>query len=412
MAGSAPEAERSTPTKKPEEQRWTFIRTPGVVWTKAALPAPEVRNDRDSLLVAAGEFFIRFGKKYAFIDGTWKTIASPPKTARVNFHQVVCRSFEELQAVLETLSTSLRNCHLLRVGLHPGHADGATGDRRWHASCGGKPGEDGPLIDVPLTWLVFDVDKIPVPAGCGYQDPERLIEAVLGVLPEPFRRRSCCYQLSSSAGIREPDKVKAHLFFRATEPVGCRAFHKCLQQLPAAVVDHQIGVGTQPIFTAAPGLVGGVDPLEGRRIGVHRGDCDEVDMSGLLAKVSERKVRTTAARLAAPGRVTLLQKRATATRRVGVSQASEAAGFELLKDWKRIAERSMGNDREGYNQPIFLLIVSAVRRGLSLGDVQLMLPPFVWKTAKTRGDLPARHDDLQRYLAPAEIERAFNNVRV
>jgi hypothetical protein len=44
--------------------------------------------------------------------------------------------------------------------------------------------------DCPRAWVIFDVDRIPVPehmAGDWVDDPDSSVEHVLSLLPEPFR---------------------------------------------------------------------------------------------------------------------------------------------------------------------------------------------------------------------------------
>jgi hypothetical protein len=58
--------------------------------------------------------------------------------------------------------------------------------------------------DRPRYWLIFDVDRIPVPEHLRDEwvdDPEAAVEHVLGLLPAPFRSASCWWSLSSSAAV-------------------------------------------------------------------------------------------------------------------------------------------------------------------------------------------------------------------
>jgi hypothetical protein len=62
--------------------------------------------------------------------------------------------------------------------------------------------------DCPRRWVIFDVDRIPVPehmAGDWVDDPDAAVEHVLGLLPEPFQAATCWWSLSSSAAV--PDKA-------------------------------------------------------------------------------------------------------------------------------------------------------------------------------------------------------------
>jgi hypothetical protein len=61
--------------------------------------------------------------------------------------------------------------------------------------------------DCPRSWVVFDVDRIPVPShmqGDWVDDPEAAVEHVRELLPEPFRGATCWWGLSSSAAVPGP----------------------------------------------------------------------------------------------------------------------------------------------------------------------------------------------------------------
>lgn len=58
--------------------------------------------------------------------------------------------------------------------------------------------------DCPRRWVIFDVDRVPVPepmAGDWVDEPHAAVEHVVGLLPEPFRLATCWWSLSSSAAV-------------------------------------------------------------------------------------------------------------------------------------------------------------------------------------------------------------------
>ena len=62
--------------------------------------------------------------------------------------------------------------------------------------------------DRPRSWVIFDVDRVPVPdhmADDWVDDPEASVEHVLGALPGPFRSATCWWSLSSSAAVPSPN---------------------------------------------------------------------------------------------------------------------------------------------------------------------------------------------------------------
>ena len=61
--------------------------------------------------------------------------------------------------------------------------------------------------DRPRSWVIFDVDRIPVPEHLTddwVDEPDAAVEHVLGLLPEPFRTATCWWSISSSAAIPGP----------------------------------------------------------------------------------------------------------------------------------------------------------------------------------------------------------------
>ena len=61
--------------------------------------------------------------------------------------------------------------------------------------------------DRPRSWVIFDVDRVPVPDHLSddwVDEPEAAVEHVLGLLPEPFRTATCWWSISSSAAIPGP----------------------------------------------------------------------------------------------------------------------------------------------------------------------------------------------------------------
>jgi hypothetical protein len=61
--------------------------------------------------------------------------------------------------------------------------------------------------DCPRSWVIFDVDRVPVPDHLiedWVDDPDAAVEHVLEVLPEPFRAATCWWSISSSAAVPGP----------------------------------------------------------------------------------------------------------------------------------------------------------------------------------------------------------------
>lgn len=214
-------------------------------------------------------------------------------------------------------------------------------------------------------------------------------------MPEPFRGRSCVVQFSASAGLTDPSKIKLHLFYRAAQPVGCRAYHRLLQRMNG--LDAAVGVGPQVIYTTAPVLVGGDDPLS-QRIGIWDGPAgDVVDVGPYMAAITADIERQ---------RLERKEYRNRPVPDAGVVVDYSAA-------WMQIAQTKFGYGPggKGYNSPIFSLIMSAIAHGAEDTDeFREILREFVWKWAERLGDIPAKEPDIERYLNDATLETAFANA--
>ena len=133
-----------------------------------------------------------------------------------------------------------------------------------------KPDAPAALMDVPLPWIMVDVDNWVMPPGADLaDDPASVIEAAISeLLPEAFQDVECWWHLSSSAGF-VPGVLKAHLFFWLTEATSNAT-------IKASMREHAPGIDTapyetvQPHYIANPIIKGRPDPIP-RRTGWRKG---------------------------------------------------------------------------------------------------------------------------------------------
>lgn len=108
-------------------------------------------------------------------------------------------------------------------------------------------------------WVMIDLDKIVLPDGLDLaRNTTAVIEHLVELLPPEFRTVTYHYQLSSSAGLGDPRKISAHLWFWLAEPcpdeklkrwakaVNKRAGYKLID--PALFNDVQAHYMAAPIF--------------------------------------------------------------------------------------------------------------------------------------------------------------------
>jgi hypothetical protein len=139
-------------------------------------------------------------------------------------------------------------------------------------------------------WVIFDVDRVPVPehmAGDWVDDPDAAIEHVLGLMPEPFQPASCWWSLSSSAAVpsktgREVSKdFKLRLAFWLDRPL-TSAQVKRWMKAERAPVDMSLFNPIQLHYIARPKLGHGMHDPVPRRVGMWRGEVDVVEVPEIL----------------------------------------------------------------------------------------------------------------------------------
>jgi hypothetical protein len=144
--------------------------------------------------------------------------------------------------------------------------------------------------DRPRCWVIFDVDRIPVPdhlIGDWVDEPDAAVEHVLGLLPEPFRAATCWWSISSSAAIPGPQgrevasELKLKLAFWLDRPLlGTEV--KRWMAAEKAPVDPAVFGAVQLIYLARPTFGPGLHDPVPRRSGIRQGEADTVTVPELL----------------------------------------------------------------------------------------------------------------------------------
>jgi len=184
-------------------------------------------------------------------------------------------------------------------------------------------------------WVMIDFDKLPLPDGLNLaSDPKAAVEHLVSRLPEECRGVSYHYQLSSSAGIGDPRKASAHVWYWLEAPctdAELKRWAKAVNDKAGCkLVDPALFNDVQPHYTAAPVFEGVPDPFPER--------------SGLAHK------RLPAAKLRIP-RI----KRESA-RGIASGQAAERSlGFE-----GRLARIGDHEGGDGFHEPIIRACASYV----------------------------------------------------
>jgi hypothetical protein len=160
--------------------------------------------------------------------------------------------------------------------------------------------------DCPRAWVIFDVDRIPVPehlADDWVDDPDRSVEHVLSLLPEPFKSATCWWSLSSSAAV--PGKTgrevlgtfKLKLAFWLDRAL-TGAEVKRWMAAEKAPVDPAVFNAIQLIYVARPSFGPGLHDPVPRRSGIWQGEADTVEVPALLPEPEPHGYATSAAAFA------------------------------------------------------------------------------------------------------------------
>jgi hypothetical protein len=157
--------------------------------------------------------------------------------------------------------------------------------------------------DRPRSWVIFDVDRIPVPdhmASDWVDDPEAAVEHVLDTLPAVFRASTCWWSLSSSAAVPGPNgrevaptfKLKL-AFWLSRALTGAQL--KRWMAAERAPVDPAVFGAVQLIYVARPSFGPGLHDPVPRRSGLWQGEDDTVTIPDVLPEPSPENYTNEAA---------------------------------------------------------------------------------------------------------------------
>ena len=144
--------------------------------------------------------------------------------------------------------------------------------------------------DRPRSWVIFDVDRVPVPehvARDWVDEPEAAVEHVLDTLPGAFQASTCWWSLSGSAAVPGPNgREVAHTFKLKLAFWLSRALTgaqlKRWMEAERAPVDPAVFGTVQLIYVARPSFGPGLHDPVPRRSGVWHGDVEAVAVPEVL----------------------------------------------------------------------------------------------------------------------------------
>mgnify|MGYP003635560251 CR=1 FL=1 len=135
-----------------------------------------------------------------------------------------------------------------------------------------RPPQEAPFVDKPISWLMLDVDKQPLPPDIDLvAQPLEAIEHLITQLPVEFHNCSIHYQLSGSAGVNYVDRVSAHLVFWLDKPTTSARLKEWAKAVNSEhrLIDDALFNPVQPHYTSKPSFPAEyTDPFAGRRSGL------------------------------------------------------------------------------------------------------------------------------------------------
>jgi hypothetical protein len=157
--------------------------------------------------------------------------------------------------------------------------------------------------DRPRCWVIFDVDRVPVPdymADNWVDEPEAAVEHVLNTLPAAYQTSTCWWSLSGSAAAPGPNgrevaptfKLKL-AFWLSRALTGAQL--KRWMAAERAPVDPAVFSAVQLIYVTRPSFGPGLHDPVPRRSGLWQGEDDTVTIPDVLPEPSPENYTSEAA---------------------------------------------------------------------------------------------------------------------
>jgi hypothetical protein len=138
------------------------------------------------------------------------------------------------------------------------------------------------LLAAEHHWIALDLDAIPCPEWIEVErEPKAAVEYVIERLPDEFHNATCRWQFTSSQGFKA-STINLRLYFWADRPLSDSDLKSWLcgyepgtKDRRWPMIDGAVFSPAQPIYTAAPLILGMRDPMP-QRSGMLFGETDEV----------------------------------------------------------------------------------------------------------------------------------------
>jgi len=255
-----------------------------------------------------------------------------------------------------------------------------------------QPPQEKPFEDMPISWVMIDVDKQQLPSGMDLiKDTDMAIGHIVSQLPLEFQGASYHWQLSSSAGIYNTDHISIHLWFWLSSPqtsMDLREWAKTFNLTKGkSLIDTALFQAVQPHYTSAPSLLNGIsDPLNSRS-GLTKCSTQSVDIDFSIQ--APTLIQDSASPLDEQGGRRLLHH-------------STTTGFDNIL-------ATMGDNKEGFYTPILRAVASCMSTngGPMSNDDSATLKEAIREQASTADKSASRLSDgsLAKYLSDSHLDK-------
>ncbi|MFU0505852.1 hypothetical protein [Pseudaminobacter sp. NGMCC 1.201702] len=246
----------------------------------------QIPDSADSLTILTDKHKRRLAKRHVFSPGSgkWVTEGYPDKLAFFDVEQHPVRSLADLERVLrETAVDPSRVVIRAEPNASAFAAIAETGFTRRNKEC---------FAATPRRWVCVDVDSVTAPGFDIRTDPAGVVAWLVKTqFPPEFQNTRILWQLSSSAGLRDPEAVKVHLWCWLSRPLGFQEL-KAWRLQGGFPADDAMFRDVQIHYVADPSFQGAPDPCA-RRWGVLEGEhgeihVPEIDLTQARQKAADR----------------------------------------------------------------------------------------------------------------------------
>ncbi|RVK29528.1 hypothetical protein [Sinorhizobium meliloti] len=240
----------------------------------------------DSLTILTEKNGRRLAKHHVYQNpsGGWVTQSYPANPFLFSYEQHRVQSLGDLAHVLNEAAAD-RSHVVIRAKPNALAAKSVaeTGYTRRNKVC---------FDAVSRRWVCIDVDDVTAPGFDIRKDPAAAVAWLIEThFPPEFQNTRIIWQLSSSAGLKDPERVKVHLWCWLSRPLGFEELKAWRMQgdFPA---DKAMFNDVQIHYIANPSFEGAPDPCS-QRWGILEGEHDEIqvpeiDMEKARARAAER----------------------------------------------------------------------------------------------------------------------------